>query len=159
MSEQISEDVVRALERVGQMSARNIEVLRRWIVAYNARDIEAMIAYFHPGLELHSAFAAVGGGVYHGHAGLRSWHDDMRDAWGEEIRFEAECHFDLGDETLTFYVVHGRGSHSGVEVAMPGALLTRWRDGLIAYWRSYPHREDALSDLGVCGDQLEPIEP
>lgn len=137
------------------MSTRNIEVLNRWIEAYNARDIEAMVEYFDPGLELHSAFAAVGGGVYHGLDGLRSWHRDMQDAWGEEIRFESERHFDLGEETLTFYVVHGRGSHSGVQVAMPGALLTGWRDGRIAYWRSYAHREDALRELGISEDELE----
>ena len=55
------------------MSRRNMEVLRRWVEARNARDIESMIAYFDPRLELDSAFAAVGGGVCRGHAGLRSW--------------------------------------------------------------------------------------
>lgn len=141
------------------MSKSNIEVLRRWVEVYNARDIAAMEKYFDPGLELHSAFAAVGGGVYWGLEGLRSWHRDMQEAWGEDIRFESERHFDLGDETLTFYVVHGRGSHSGAQVAMPGALVTRWRAGRIAYWRSYAHREDALSDLGVSEEELEPIDP
>ncbi len=123
------------------MSERTVELLRGWIDAYNARDVEAQIVYFDPSLELHSAFAAVGGGVYHGHAGLRSWHRDMQDAWGDEIRFEAEAFFHLAEHTLVFYVVHGRGSHSGVEVAMPGALVVRWREGRIAYWRSYAHRE------------------
>jgi hypothetical protein len=83
----------------------------------------------------------------------------MQDAWGEEIRFEPERHFDLGEQTLTFYIVHGRGSHSGAEVAMPGALLTRWREGRIAYWKSFAHREDALRELGVTVDELTPVAP
>jgi hypothetical protein len=48
------------------VSKSNVEVLRRWVEVCNARDIEAMVEYFDPGLELHSAFAAVGGGVYRG---------------------------------------------------------------------------------------------
>jgi hypothetical protein len=34
-----------------------------------------------------------------------------------------------------------------------------WREGLVVYGKSYIRREDALSDLGVSGDELEPIEP
>ena len=42
---------------------------------------------------------------------------------------------------------------------MPITLVTRWRDGLIVNIASYAHREDALSDLGVSEDELEPIAP
>ena len=58
-----------------------------------------------------------------------------------------------------FHVLRGRGRHSGVEVAMPVALVTRWREGLLVYLHGYTHREDALSELGVSEDGLEPIEP
>jgi hypothetical protein len=78
---------------------------------------------------------------------------------GGVIRVEPEAFFDLGEHTLFLYVLHGRGRHSGVEVAMPSALVARWRDGLIVYLKAYAHREDALSDLGVGEDALEPIDP
>ena len=42
---------------------------------------------------------------------------------------------------------------------MPAAHLHRWRHGLIAYFKGYADREDALNDLGVLEDELEPIEP
>jgi hypothetical protein len=42
---------------------------------------------------------------------------------------------------------------------MPVAQLVRWRDGLGVYFKSCAHREDALSDLGVSEDELEPIAP
>ncbi|MDQ6811208.1 MAG: nuclear transport factor 2 family protein [Actinomycetota bacterium] len=141
------------------MSQANVEALRRWIEAFNARDIEAIIAHCDPSIELHSVFAAVGGAVYRGHEGLRSWQRDFEDAWGEEIRVEPEAYFDLRERTLIFYALHGRGKHSGVEVAMPVATVFRWRDGLIDYFKGYAHREDALSDLGVSQDELEPIAP
>jgi hypothetical protein len=75
------------------------------------------------------------------------------------VRVEPEAYFDLGEHTLALYVLHGRGRHSGVEVAMPNALVARWSDDLIVYLKAYAHREDALSDLGVMEDALKPIDP
>ena len=39
------------------------------------------------------------------------------------------------------------------------ARVCRWRDGLMVYGKAYVHREDALRDLGVSEDALEPIAP
>jgi ketosteroid isomerase-like protein len=140
------------------MSERNVEGHRRFYAAFDARDIEEMIRLCDPSIEFHSTFAAVGGAVYHGHAGMRSWHQDLTEAWGA-IRLEAEAYFDLGDGTLGFHIMHGRGLHSGAEVALPGAGLFRWRDGLIVYLKAYAHREDARSDLGMSEEELKPIAP
>jgi hypothetical protein len=104
-------------------------------------------------------FAAVGGAVYHGHDDLPRYFRDLTDAWGDEIRIAPEAYFDLGEHTLLFLLFHGRGRHSGAEVAMSLGLAARWRADLIIYLKSYPHREDALSDLGVSEEELEPIDP
>src|SRR5438105_13714548 len=118
-----------------------------------------MIGYSDPSIEFHSAFAAVGGAVYHGHDGIRMSQRDLDEAWGDEIRLEPEAYFDLGEATLALHVLHGRGRQSGVEVAMPGAQVIRWRDGLGVYSKAYAHREDALRELGVSVDELESIAP
>jgi hypothetical protein len=145
------------------MSEGNVELARRSAAAFNARDIEAFIAYCDPSIELHSAlasaFEAVGGAVYHGHDGLRRWHRDADEVFGDEVRAEPEAYFDLGEHTLTFAVLHARGRHSGAEVGMPVATVARWHNGLMVYFNGYVHREDALRDLGVSEDELEPIEP
>jgi ketosteroid isomerase-like protein len=138
---------------------RNVELHRCWTEAFNTRDVEAVVASCDPSIEFHSSFAAVGGGVYHGHDGMRGYFRDLEETWGDEIRVEPEAYFDLGQHVLAFYVVHGRGRHSGVEVAMPIAYAYRWRDGLMVYLKGYVHKEDALRDLGVSEDQLEPIDP
>ena len=65
-------------------------------------------------------FAAVGGGVYYGHDGMRRWHRDLQEAWGEQIRLQPEAYFDLGEYMLTFFVYHGRGEHSGAEGCSTG---------------------------------------
>jgi ketosteroid isomerase-like protein len=141
------------------MSRENVERHRRFVEAFNARDIDAVLAYCDPAIEFHSAFAAVGGAVYHGHAGVRTWHRDFEEVWGGKVRVEVEAYFDLGERVLAFYVLHGSGRHSGAEVAMENALVATWRDGLIVHFHVYAHREDALADLGVSEDALEPIAP
>ena len=141
------------------MSERNLESLRRWIEAFNARDVEGVIACFDPSIEYHSTFAAADGAVYHGHDGIRRWHRDLEEAWGEEIGSDTEVIFDLGECTLQFFVFHARGRSSGAEVAMPGAQVSRWRDGRMVYAKGYADREEALRDLDVSEDELEPIEP
>jgi hypothetical protein len=90
---------------------------------------------------------------------MRSWHRDFEDVWENEFRIEPEVYVDLGDDTVVFYVAHGRGRHSRAEVAMPAAIVVRWRDGLCVRFKGYTHREDALRDLGVSEDALEPIAP
>ena len=140
------------------MPERNVELHRRAIEAYNARDVDAFIAFADPSVEFHAAFAAVGG-VYHGHDGLRKFFRDIEDAWGDENRLEPEAYFDLGERTLAFYLLRARGRHSGAEVATRIANVMRWREGLIVYAKSYVHKEEALRDLGVSEDELEPIDP
>jgi ketosteroid isomerase-like protein len=141
------------------MSERNVELSRRWFEAYNARDIDAMLAFFDPSIEFHSTFSVVSGGVYYGHDGMRMWHRDQEDAWERDVRAEPEAYFHLGEHTLVFYVLHGRGRHSGVAVAMPNAAVFKWSEDLIVFAQGYVHREDAVRDLGVSQDDLEPIDP
>jgi ketosteroid isomerase-like protein len=133
--------------------------MRRFIEAFNARDIDAMIACSDPSIEWDSTFAAVGGAVYHGRDELRSYQRDMEDAWGDEIRVEPEAYFDLGEQTLAFYTVHARGRHSGAAVAISKADVFRWRDDLLVYFKGYTDREEALRELGISEDELEPIAP
>jgi ketosteroid isomerase-like protein len=137
----------------------NVELHRRTMEAFNARDVEAWIALADPRIEFHSAFAAVEGVAYHGHDGLRKYFQDLDSVWGDETRLESEAFFDLGEYTLVFQVLHGRGRQSGAKVAMPVAMAVRWRAGRAVWMKGYMHREDALRDLGVSEDELKPIDP
>jgi ketosteroid isomerase-like protein len=137
------------------VSGANVELHRRLFAAFNARDLEAFMAFCDPEIEFHSTFANVGGGVYHGREGLRSWHRDFEETWGE-IRLDPEAYFDFGERTLAFYVASGRGRQSRVEVAQSAAHVAEWRAGLCVSAKAYVHREDALTVLGVSEAALEP---
>ncbi len=141
------------------MSNENVGLHRRSVEAFNTRDVENFLAFCDSEIELHSTVTVPGGAVYHGHDGVRRWHRDLEDGWGEELRVEPEAYFDLGDNTITFHVLHGRGRQSGADVAMPAAHVCRWRNGLIVFFKGYAKKEDALGDLGVSEGALEPIVP
>ena len=141
------------------MSRENVESARRLYAALSAGDTDALVALCDPSIEVHSVFAAVSGAVYHGRDGARQWVEDLREAFGGRFRVEVETYFDLGEHTVAFGALHGRGGQSGAEVAMPAAGVTRWRDGLCVCQKAYARRDDALRDLGVSEDALEPIAP
>jgi hypothetical protein len=138
---------------------QSVELHRRLYEAFNARDVDALLALCEPSIEVQSAFSAVSGAVYLGHDGVRRWQGDLQEAWGDEIRVEAEAYFDLGEHALAFDVLHGRGRRSSAEVTLLGAAVTRWRAGQCVYFKAYAHREEALRDLGVSEDALEQMAP
>lgn len=140
------------------MSKQNVNLHQRVYWALNRRDEDALVAVCDPSIEVHSVFGAVGGAVYRGHTGVRDWQRDLWESWGGEFRVEPETFFDLGEQTLGFGALHGRGGQSGVAVAMPAFGVARWRDGLCVSHRAYPHKEDALSEVGVSEDALERID-
>jgi ketosteroid isomerase-like protein len=141
------------------VSEQNVELHRRLNEAFNSRDVDAYLAFCDPEIELHSAVTGPGPAAYHGHEGVRRWHTDIADAFGGEIRLEPEAFFDVGEQTISFHVLHGRGRQSGADVTTPAAHLCRWRSGRIVYFKGYLDREDAFRDLGVSGDARRPIAP
>jgi hypothetical protein len=44
-------------------------------------------------------------------------------------------------------------------VVGPYVRAAKWRGGLCIYWKAFTSRYDALRDLGVSEDALEPIAP
>jgi ketosteroid isomerase-like protein len=133
---------------------RNVDLHRALNVAFNERDPDALVAVFDPSVEVHSVFAAIGGAIYRGHDQVRQWLQDIEEAWSM-FRVESEAYFDLGEHTLAFVVLNGRGRQSGAEVVMPYAQVMRWRADRCDYFKAHAHRHDALTELGISEDALE----
>lgn len=141
------------------MPEAHADLARAFTAAFNSGNVDALIACCDPSVEFHSTFAAVGGAVYSGHDGMRKWYADLQEAW-DEIRSELEAVFDVGEgRLLVFTVLHARGLHSGAAAVLSVATVTTLRNGLFDYYKAYIHREDALAELGVTEDELEPMTP
>jgi ketosteroid isomerase-like protein len=138
---------------------QSAQLHRRIYEAFNARDVDALVALCDPNIEVQSVFAAVNRAIYRGHDGVREWQRDLEEAWGDQIRVDVEAYFDLGEHAIAFDALHGRGQQSGAEVVLPGAAVTRWHAERCVYFRAYDDRDEALSDLGVSEAELQPIVP
>jgi hypothetical protein len=57
------------------------------------------------------------------------------------------------------FALRGRGKSSGAEVTMELNPGDQWRNDLIVYVKVYRERAEALCDLGISEDALEPIVP
>jgi ketosteroid isomerase-like protein len=141
------------------MRNRNVEGARQAAAAVNALDVDAFAALADPGVEGASSVTGPFGTIYRGHEGICTYFRDLEDAFQDGFRIEPEALFDLGEHTLAFYLLHGRGGQSGAQVSMRVAVVTRWRNGLMIYFRGYSHRAEALRDLGVTEDELESVDP
>src|SRR2546422_10525661 len=137
------------------MCERNVEPLRRAIEAFNAGDVDALMTYVDSDYELRTVLDT----VYRGRVGARDWYQEQAQFLGDEIRLEPHAHFAVGDRLVSFGVVHARGPKSGASIDSPITIVTRWRDGLCVYMRPSTDRQQALDDLGVTEDELEPIAP
>src|SRR2546423_1375382 len=139
------------------MSQENVDLHRRNVEVWHARDFEAFIATCDPRIAFHTEFSAVGGG-YHGHDGLRKFLRDFEDGWWaltgqldgpgrdgrgsryflsawEDFRPEAEEYREIDGERVLVLLHHrGRGKASGLELAQMqtnNAALFHVRDGKV----------------------------
>src|SRR6185503_9629086 len=105
------------------MSQENVEVVQRTYEAFNRGDLEEMLSYVDPEIELHSAIVGgAEGNVYRGHGGFRRWFADSFESFEDITSVYSEFR-DLGDRVFAFGHVHARGRESGVELDSPIAWV------------------------------------
>src|ERR1700750_2411586 len=63
------------------MSQENVEVVRRFLDAFNARDVEVLVSLSADDCELRPFRAQLEGIVYRGHEGVRQFLSDMDEDW------------------------------------------------------------------------------
>ena len=66
------------------MSGKNVEVVRRSILGWNDRGVEAVIENLDPEVEFHAPMESMNPGVYHGHARVRNYFDRLAEVVSEQ---------------------------------------------------------------------------
>jgi ketosteroid isomerase-like protein len=133
--------------------SENVEVVRRGYEAFNRGDIEGSLTTIHPEIEWNTYIVpGPGGGIYHGHDGVRQLWSDARNIFGD-FRNEPERIIDVPpDRVVSFIRVCGIGKGSGIPVEARIAHLFTFRDGLAFRVRSYEDRDEALRAAGLNPD-------
>ena len=126
------------------MSEEDVEVIRKGIEAFNAGDVEAMLALADPDLEWRPAFGAATGGAtaYHGYAGFREYWRGTQDIF-DYFRFEPEQVIDDGTSIVVVGRGSGRAKGSGIQIDQPFAMLWKVRAGKTVFGQTFTDPAEA----------------
>jgi ketosteroid isomerase-like protein len=126
------------------MAGGNVEVVERWYEAYNARDLEQLLALMHPDVDATSAgMSGVEGGGHIGHSGITRYFIDLWETW-EDPRVEVEQMLERDGVVVMLGHTTGTGRLSGMNVVEPVATLVTVEDGVITHYRTYRDWQVAL---------------
>ena len=129
------------------MSRENVEELERFYEAFNAGDIEPLLAFVEPQFVYRTRDGFPGGGSY----GLEDALDrisELRELF-DEIRWEPQEFIDAGENSLVVVRQIARGHASGV--MLEESLVHVWliRDRRAKELRVYSERSQALEAVGL----------
>ena len=132
------------------MSEANLELARRAFDAFDAGDLDALVALCHPEFELRTSGVYPGlKPVYRGPQGLREFWRDWAELW-EELVLEVEDLQAEDDRVLALVTFRARG-REGIEVRRPAANLSVVRDGLVLRQSMYGSWEEGRQAAGLEG--------
>jgi uncharacterized protein len=130
----------------------NREIVLRGYETFNAGEIEDSLALFDPHIEWHTYIVpGPGGGVYHGHDGVRELWTEAKRVFGG-FKNIPERMFDAGDRVVAFIRIEGVGAKSGVAVQARIAHMHTLRDGKVIRVESFEDRDEALRAAGIEAD-------
>jgi uncharacterized protein len=122
----------------------SIETMRRAYEAFKALDAEALIAVADPEIEFANS-AAVPGGTYRGHTGVRRYMKEIEAAFGDRWEAEIERIADAGEERVILVArIFGEGK-AGEHLALHVAHVWELRDGKLLRGTVYLDPADALA--------------
>lgn len=129
------------------MSRQNVELADRAYAAINDRDLEALLAFMDPGVELKARFMELeGGACFQGHSGVREWWNRLLTIFPDfsveviEIR-------DFGDRVIAALRVRGHGADSDVPIDQEVWQAIRVREGRVTWWRNFESETAALDAM------------
>jgi steroid delta-isomerase-like uncharacterized protein len=129
------------------MSQENVELVRRFLDAFNARDVDMLIRLSAEDCEWRPFRAQLEGIVYRGHAGIRQFLSDMDEDW-ETFRIDPIEFHDRGERVALIGQVHARGRGSSTEIDATAGFVHELDQGRMTRQTSYSDVDAALEAIG-----------
>ena len=123
----------------------NAEMARRGYAAWNGDDVEGLLATMHEDVDYVTSGVFPGMRErYEGHAGVRDFLEDFGGPW-DRVDVVPEVMEELDSERMLVRVRFQARGRGGIEVERVFYNLLTYRDGLLAQFRGFAEREDALA--------------
>lgn len=130
------------------MSRENVEVVRRFLDAFNARDVDVLLSLAAEDFEWRPFRAQLEGTIYRGHDGIRQFLSDLEEDW-ESYRIDALEFRDRGDRVAMIGQVNARGRGSNMEIAAVAGFVHELERERIKRMTSHSDVEAALEAAGL----------
>ena len=134
------------------MSQENVEIVRAVFAAWNAGDMEALLADVHPELVYHPRADEPDPSPHVGRDAFERLVRGFVDSFSE-VTLEVLELIDAGDHviasTVLHVVLHGQESASGAGVSDTFVFVYKLRDGLAVEAWEYRTKEEALEAVGL----------
>jgi ketosteroid isomerase-like protein len=132
------------------MSQADVDVARRAVAAFNARDVEGFAALTTSDFEWSPSMSPIDGAVFVGHDGVRKYFQELAGAWD---RFDVHPDEFLEHRTgvLVLGRLEGRGRGSGAATSASLGMAFDMREGAISRIRGYLDQARALQAVGLAG--------
>ena len=136
------------------MPQENVEILRAAFEAWNAGDMEALFAHFHPELVYHPRADEPDPSPHVGRDAYERLANGFADSFSE-VTYEVLELIDAGDYVIISTVLHavprGQGSASAAGVSDTYVFVNKQRDGLVVEGWEYKTEREALKVVGMAG--------
>jgi ketosteroid isomerase-like protein len=131
------------------MSEENVEVVRRCMQLWPAREFERIPEFFDPEIVIDLSRNVFNPDAYRGYDGVERFLQGVYETW-ERFEVEIDEAIDGGDTVVTASRISGRGRGSGVETEMRIFQVWTLREGrIVSVVGGYRDRATALEDAGL----------
>jgi ketosteroid isomerase-like protein len=130
------------------MSPDNVDKTEAFIAAYNRRDFDAAVRFFHPDVDwvlpAHQQFDSCKGPDE-----IKRFWEGLEETF-DELRLEPQEYVDAGDKVAVRLRYYGRGKASGAEIETEMYhQLTTFRDGSMVRIEYFTNWPDTLKAAGL----------
>jgi ketosteroid isomerase-like protein len=132
------------------MSQENLEIVRRTMDAYNARDLARYLQDVSESVRFQSRFSAIDSVIYTGHADMRRYFANLDEVWSR-YEMQLERMVPGGDRVAALCHLYAVGRDSELQLEeYPGVVFTI-EAGTIVQIDSYQTHAETLAAMGVAG--------
>jgi len=130
------------------MSQENINLVKAFFDAYNARDSEAVDRLLDPDAEVTTLSARAGLPARWERGATRRYFDQLDESWAD-LRVEVEDHRQLGERVVALGRMRGTGKASHAEVVRGFATVFVVRNSRFVRVDTYDDPRTALAAAGL----------
>jgi ketosteroid isomerase-like protein len=134
------------------VSEANVEIVKRATDAYNTGDIDALMSFYAPDVEVFpDASVFPEAGPLHGREDCRRWLEEIAMAWVNAQNVTREVFAVGGDRVVHRGDWGGEGVASGIETTSSVTGIFTIRDGVISRVEYFFDHDKALKAVGLAG--------